>query len=76
MARIHSISSEEFERVLKQLGCHFSRQRGSHRIYWRDDLKRPIVVPVCDDLPTFIIKNNLRLLGVTHDRYLEILADL
>jgi predicted RNA binding protein YcfA (HicA-like mRNA interferase family) len=55
------------------VGCHFEREKGDHRIYWRNDLRRPIVIPRDKELPIFIIRNNLRILGITPEEYLEIL---
>ncbi len=55
------------------MGCHFEREKGDHRIYWRNDLRRPIVIPRDKELPIFIIRNNLRILGITPEEYLEIL---
>jgi len=49
---------------------------GDHRIYKRADLKRPIVIPADDELPVFIIRNNLRTLGLSHEEYLELLKNI
>ncbi|MBI2062480.1 MAG: hypothetical protein HYT64_02215 [Candidatus Yanofskybacteria bacterium] len=53
-------------------------------ISWKDfekfllfsGLKRPLVVPVYDEIPMFVIRNNLRILGMTVEEYLEILKQL
>jgi hypothetical protein len=45
------------------------REECDHRIYNRENLIRPIVFPMEKDLPVFIIKNNLRILGVSRDDY-------
>jgi len=55
------------------VGCRFEREKGDHRIYWREGLKRPVVIPRIGELPIFIIRNNLRILGVNPEEYLEIL---
>jgi predicted RNA binding protein YcfA (HicA-like mRNA interferase family) len=67
------VSWQTFEKVLLQAGCRFDRQDGDHRIYNRDDLKRPVVVPMDNELPVFIIKNNLRTLGLSRERYFQLL---
>jgi predicted RNA binding protein YcfA (HicA-like mRNA interferase family) len=59
--------------VLLKAGCRFERQVGDHRIYKRDDLKRPIVIPADDAIPVFIIRNNLRTLGLSREEYFELL---
>jgi len=45
-------------------------------VYTRSGLKRPLVVPVYDEIPMFVIRNNLRILGMTTEEYLEILKQL
>ena len=76
MPGIRPISWKKFEKFLLFTGCYFVRERGDHRIYWRDDLKRPIVIPREGDLPVFIIQNNLRVLHITPKQYLEILKNI
>ena len=73
MPRLASISWKEFERFLLSSGCEFKRQKGSHRVYTKTGLKRPLVVPTYGEVPIFIIRNNLRILGVTIEEYLNIL---
>ncbi len=76
MPRIKPIHWNKFEKFLLEVGCIFKREKGDHRIYWKKGLARPIVLPRDPQLPIFIIQNNLRLLGIDRDKYLEILAHL
>jgi len=73
MAHLTPIHWRKFEKFLLFIGCHFSREKGDHRIYWRKNLSRPIVIPRDSELPVFIIRNNLRVLNVSPEDYLEIL---
>lgn len=73
MAHLIPIHWKKFEKFLLFTGCRFERQKGDHCIYWRDDLDRPVVIPQEKDLPVFIIRNNLRILKISSDEYLEIL---
>jgi len=73
MTKITPISWKEFDKFLSFIGCKLERQKASHRIYSKPGLSRPIVVPAYKSLPVFIIKNNLRLLGMSQKQYLEIL---
>lgn len=66
----------KFDKFLKYVGCKFIREKGDHRVYWRDGLKRPIIVPRDKQLPLFIIRNNLRTLSISPDEYLEILKKI
>lgn len=76
MAKLAPIHWRRFERVLVYLGCCFIREKGDHRIYTRDGLPRPLVVPRDTQLPVFIIRNNLRVLGVSIEEYLNVLDRL
>ena len=71
MPRIQSIHWKKFEDFLFSVGCEFRRERGDHRIYWKDGIKRPIVITRDRSLPAFIIINNLRVLGVSREEYLR-----
>lgn len=73
MPRITPVHWKKFEKFLFYIGCVFVRERGDHRVYDREGLSRPIVVPRMTELPVFIIQNDLRTLGVSHQQYLEIL---
>lgn len=73
MPRLSPIHYRKFEKYLLYVGCTFDRQRGDHRIYKRSDLKRPIVIPADKSIPVFIILNNLRILKISREEYLEII---
>lgn len=76
MAKITPVSWQEFEKFLLYIGCEYKRKKGSHRIYHKPGLNRPIVVPEYKELPVFIIRNNLRTLDIDPKQYLEILKQL
>lgn len=76
MPRITPIHWKKFEKFLLHTGCEFVRQKGDHRIYSRIGLARPIVVPEYDQLPVFVIKNNLRVLDIDPKTYLEMLRKM
>ena len=56
LAPIHYTTLEKFARAV---GCTFVRQTGSHRVYWRDDQVRPIIIPAYKQVPVFVIRNIL-----------------
>jgi predicted RNA binding protein YcfA (HicA-like mRNA interferase family) len=76
MTKLSPVSWKKFEKFLFFAGCSFEREKGDHRIYWREGLIRPIVIPKEKNLPIFIIRNNLRTLGMTIEEYMEILKNL
>ena len=76
MARFTPIHWRKFEKFLLFVGCHFEREKGDHRIYWRTGLGRPVVIPRDGELPVFIIRNNLRILNISPEEYIEILKQI
>ena len=77
MSALKPIRWQKFEKVLLAHGCVFVRQNGSHRVYKYPDMIRPIIVPAhTTPIPEFIIKNNLRLLGITTAQYKEMLRKI
>ena len=76
MPGIRPIHWKTFDKFLEFVGCQLKRKKGDHRIYWRQDLKRPIVIPAEKELPIFIIRNNLRVLNISVEEYLEILKQM
>jgi len=76
MPRITPLKRKKFELFLKMIGCSLKRVKGDHLIYHRPGLKRPVVITTDSEVPVFIIRNNLRTLGISVDEYLEILQQL
>ena len=73
LAPLHHATLEKFARAV---GCTFVRHTSSHRVYWRDDQVRPIIIPTYKQVPVFVIRNILRQLKIAPEEYLRILQDL
>ena len=71
MGQLGSIHWKKFDRFLLSVGCRFTREKGDHRIYWKNGIHRPIVIPRSKNLPSFIIMNNLRILGISREEFLK-----
>lgn len=72
---IRPIEWRKFEKFVLDCGYEYKRQRGSHRVYKKADILRPVIVPVHNfDLPVTIILTNLRTMGITTEQYLDYLA--
>ena len=76
MVKAGKVSRQRFEKFLLKVGCEFKGQKGSHRRYKKPNLLRPIIIPCDDELPQFIISNNLRTLGIPKKVYLEMIKRL
>jgi predicted RNA binding protein YcfA (HicA-like mRNA interferase family) len=76
MDKIGKVSWQRFEKFLLAIGCEFKRETGDHRVYKKPGLLRPVIIPRERDLPTFIILNNLRTLGISKEEFAETIKDL
>lgn len=74
--RVKPISRSAFERFLKEVGCEYKRSKGDHLVYIRFGLVRPVIITARKEVPPFIIRSNLRTLGISVDEYLEIIKKL
>jgi predicted RNA binding protein YcfA (HicA-like mRNA interferase family) len=76
MPRLVPIKRKKFELFLRLIGCKLKRIKGDHLIYMRPGLRRPVVFTTDVDVPVFIIRNNLRTLGMSHEEYLAAIEQL
>ncbi len=60
-------------RVFEKAGFVLDRTEGDHLIYVKRGIKRPIVIPMYRDVPVFIIKNNLKVAGITREEFFELI---
>lgn len=75
MGRLSNISLSDFRAFLKAEGLSKHRAKGGHEKWTTAGLIRPIVIQThIDPIPEFIIKNNLRVLGVGEDKLLKFLG--
>lgn len=51
------------------------RQRGSHLVYDHPQAKRPVVIPRYEEVPTTVIRANMRTVGMTREEYFKLLQD-
>lgn len=76
MPTIRPIDYAKLVAVFEKDGFRFLRQEGSHMIYNKPGVKRPLVIQKKRDIPVFIIQNLLRTAGMTRERYFELLESL
>ena len=69
MPRITPISAKKFMKILEKAGFTCVRIEGDHYVYTKVGILRPLVIPDWDEVPVFIIKNNLRTAGLSRDDY-------
>ena len=72
MEKIRPLSHEKMSRIFEAAGCIYSHTKGDHMIYHFEGARRPVVIPKYKEIPVFIIKNNMKVIGLTRERYSEL----
>ena len=53
-------------------GCVYSHTEGDHKIYHFKGAKRAVVIPKYKDVPVFIIKNNMKTVGMDNNQFYKL----
>ena len=76
MPRMMPISGARLRRLFELAGFTCTRVEGDDFVLTKAGIPRPLVVPGYDEVPVFIIRNNLRTAGLSRDEYLRLLAQV
>jgi len=76
MPRISPIPASKLRRVFEKAGFQCVRTEGDHFVYVKQGVPRPVVIPDWDEVPVFIIKNNLRTAGLSREDYFALLEQV
>jgi predicted RNA binding protein YcfA (HicA-like mRNA interferase family) len=60
-------------KIFEMAGCVYVRTKGDHLIYRYPEAVRPVIIPKYKKIPTFVIKNNMRVIGMSREGYLKLL---
>ena len=61
-------------RIFEAAGCVYVRTQGNHLVYHYPGAKRPVVIPKYKEVPVFVIRNNMKVIGMSAEDYLSILS--
>jgi predicted RNA binding protein YcfA (HicA-like mRNA interferase family) len=76
MPKIAPISYKKLAKIFELDGFKLHRQKGSHLIYVKEGISRPVIIPMYDRIPVFVVKNNLRTAKISRERYFELLGEI
>ena len=60
-------------KIFERAGCVYSRTKGNHLIYHYPGAVSPVIIPKYKEVPAFVIKNNMRVIGMGREEYFELL---
>jgi len=76
MPKLTPINYKQLAKVFERAGFIYDRQKGDHLIYVKAGIFRAVVIPMYQEIPVFIIKNNLRTAGISRDEYFKLLEQV
>ena len=72
MPALRPLPYHRVARIFELAGCVYSRTKGDHLIYHHPHTARPVVIPKYREVPAFIILNNMRVIGLSRERYFQL----
>lgn len=77
MKSLSNISIKDFRAALTVLGLQQVRTKGGHEAWMKQGLSRPVIFQShIDPLPEFIVRNNLRNIGISKEEFISVLENL
>ena len=76
MERIRPLPYQRVAKIFEAAGCVYSHTTGDHLVYHFSEALRPVVIPKCREVPVFIIKNNMKVIGLSRERYLKLESEV
>lgn len=77
MRTLANITIAEFRSVLLRLGLTQCRTKGGHESWMKKGMTRPVIFQThIEPIPEFIVRNNLRNIGISKQEFLNILENL
>lgn len=73
MPRIYPTDWKTQLKIFESYGCRYKRKEGSHHILTYPGAKRAVVIPEYNEIDVEIIKNNMRTVNMSRDKYFELL---
>lgn len=74
MRNLSNISVAEFRAVLQMLGLEKVRTKGGHEAWMKPGMTRPVIIQThVEPIPEFIVRNDLKNMGISKQEFLELL---
>jgi len=76
MPKIVPVKWQVLACIFQKDGFVWNRQKASHRVYEKDGILRPVIIPIHKKpIDVNIIKSNMRTAKMSRERYFELLAE-
>ena len=77
MRNLSNVTIAEFRAIMVLLGMTKVRTKGGHEAWMKAGMTRPAIVQThVDPVPEYVLRNNLRFIGISRDEFLTLLENL
>jgi predicted RNA binding protein YcfA (HicA-like mRNA interferase family) len=73
MPRIYPTDWKTQIKIFELFGCKYKRKEGSHHVLTYPGAKRAVVIPEYSEVSVEIIKNNMRTVNMSREKYFKLL---
>lgn len=76
MKSLSNISVRDFRKALAKLGLEQCRTMGGHEAWMKEGMSRPVIFQShVNPIPEFVVRNNLRTVGITKEDFLALFEE-
>ena len=77
MRNLSNVSISEFRAIMLLLGLTRVRTKGGHEAWMKAGMTRPAIVQThVDPVPEYVLRNNLRIIGISREAFLALLDEI
>ena len=77
MRNLSNVSISEFRAIMLLLGLTKVRTKGGHEAWMKAGMTRPAIVQThVDPVPEYVLRNNLRIIGISREEFLALLDEI
>jgi predicted RNA binding protein YcfA (HicA-like mRNA interferase family) len=76
MPKIYPTDWKTQVKLFELFGCRYKRKEGSHHILTCPEARRAVVIPEYAEIDVEIIRNNMRTVGMSREKYFELLQKI
>jgi predicted RNA binding protein YcfA (HicA-like mRNA interferase family) len=76
MPALRPLPYQKVAKIFEAAGCTYRHTRGDHMIYHFPGATRPVVIPKYNQVPVFIIQNNMRVISLSRERFLQLESEV
>ena len=76
MTAIRPITYQIQVKVFEAAGRTYVRTQGDHLVYRYPGALRPVIIPKYKEVPVFVIRNNMKTIGLSVEGYFSLLEEV